>query len=392
MASLASETETRALFTKGQRVRIKGIKSKPFLNGKICVVINKIKNKDRYKLTGFERDITGFIKPLSIATKNLTIVTNSPIDWTIYDDGSTICDVIRKNPTLRNIDECHIFEETLRQVLVKGYEMPCLPFSAAIVKDMKYNTSTHSVFFCAFDVIGHHFVVETFQGQARLYQSYIKSVRTMNHDNKFVEQLGFTAGEWLQPKGLPKDTKWGIAHRKYGGGHFMNYETLHEFCDMLLRIQEEAGKIIAAMIPQLPANLLKKQEIWESKSIKEQTKMLPPINTWANYLKENMPFLSNMYLPESEVLFTNEHCPEHVEGCKIDLPYTLTSQFKTDYYALTGHRASSPNFITMICLHKCIGMQVLRDDGTKISLGWTTRATMIPKNNSSLPSYIQHFA
>ena len=392
MASLASETEIRALFTKGLRVRIKGIKSKPFLNGKICVVIKKIKNEDRYKLTGFERDITGSIKTLSIATKNLTIVTNSPIDWTICDDGSTICDVIRKNPTLRNIDECHIFEETLRQGLVQGYEMPCRSFSAAIVKDMKYNTSVHAVFFIAFDVIAHHFVVETFQGQARLYQSYIKSVRKINHDNKFVEQLGFTAGEWLQPKRLPKDTKWGIAHRKYGGGRFMNYETLHEFCDMLLRIQEEAGKIIAAMIPQLPANLLKKQEIWESKSIKEKTKMLPPIHTWANYLKVNMPFISNMYLSESEVFFTNEHCPEHVEGCKIDLPYTLTSQFKTDYYALTGHRASSPNYITMICLYKCIGTQVLRDDGTKISLGWTTRATMIPKNNSSLPSYIQHFA
>ena len=130
---------------------------------------------------------------MSIATKNLTIV-KSPIDWTIYDDGTTICELIKNTPLLRNIDPCHTFEETLRTTLVRGYDMRTLPFSPEIVTDMKYNTSQHSVFFFAFDVIAHHFVIETFQGQARLYQSYIKSTRTANHDNSIIHHMGFTAG------------------------------------------------------------------------------------------------------------------------------------------------------------------------------------------------------
>ena len=58
----------------------------------------------------------------------------------------------------------------------------------------------------------------------------------------------------LEPK-LPKNTSWGKAHQKYGGGRFINYESFHELCNILVRIQEEADKIISAMIPQLPVNL-----------------------------------------------------------------------------------------------------------------------------------------
>ena len=98
------------------------------------------------------------------------------------------------------------------------------------------NTATHCVYFCQFDQIAHHLVLETYAGRARLFQSYI--LTEMTTECGMLEKIGYTALEWANGRPNPDWSREMLdAYRKWGGGREMSHDKFCELLELLFLLQ-----------------------------------------------------------------------------------------------------------------------------------------------------------
>jgi hypothetical protein len=73
---------------------------------------------------------------------------------------------------------------------------------------------------------------------------------------------GFFAAEWAQEVPPEPPATWAAAHAKYGGGRELNYAELKDLMDLIFRLQEQSESIVAAMLPQVPSQILPTYSAW----------------------------------------------------------------------------------------------------------------------------------
>lgn len=358
-------------FEKGTRVRLSGLVNKSELNGTVHVVLKKIENKDRWAVTGGKMGM-GI---MSIATRNLTRMRDgtNPIDWSLANDGTTIKELVLFKQLLGNFDECHEFVDTLRRALMKDmYKFAHKPqfTREEVCARLLYNSGVHCVYFFEFDAIAHHFVLETFQGRARLFQSFVKSYNTDDFGGHYT--FGYTSKEWLQNNVNGKP--WKTAHKKYGGGRVLDYHTLCELVNLLFRLQDESQKIIDSMMTQLPKSVA-------TALLRATTGSKCPVSTWAKFFADNISTVSISSNAFGDKVFSNTSCPSSIAQLSFNFPRELVAQFREDFFTLTGHHVQATQYLMMLHYFRWRDLyEYETSDHPRKALGWAFSASTISKN------------
>lgn len=226
----------------------KNLQSKPELNGQLGVVSTPKSFKEKEDLKSKGR-ILVLVNSLSLSLKetNLTVIDcDSKLDWSVSDTYEGPIDMLHivSKSKIGELDVCNKFVESIQDYLKgnnKKIRFPKIHFqneNQSIEHMILSSLDMHAIHFFALNGIGHHLFLETYQGRARLYQSYVKD------PFRRAIKIGFSGNEWVSKEPLPiwpNDLK--AAHLKWGGGKELNMSELKELIDLLFDIQAHAEKI-----------------------------------------------------------------------------------------------------------------------------------------------------
>lgn len=100
--------------------------------------------------------------------------------------------------------------------------------------------------------IGHHMVIESRGGVARVFQACAFAYSA----ERDAPSAGYTAREWCAPEPPPHwSARCVAAHARWGGGRELARGELQELLALLLLLREQAEAVALALAQQLPAQL-----------------------------------------------------------------------------------------------------------------------------------------
>lgn len=116
------------------------------------------------------------------------------VDWTISDDTPPLClrQIILDSARASLVSRSDEFSALCKAQISHGGASddsavvgdslgPAVPFSreSGAVSIVESVTSQHAIYFLSLDQIGHHLVLETHDGRARVLQSFVKEEETV---------------------------------------------------------------------------------------------------------------------------------------------------------------------------------------------------------------------
>ena len=265
-----------------QRYRVKGLVSRPELNGMILPSVVPSSPSDVQELLEKGRILVAvFPAPIAVKKENLTLIDESDpndarVDWSFSDTPPvlTVLDALMKTD-IGLIDQCDSFVDRVICCLTQSPTPPRLPIakldrSTPDLQSGILNTPGHCIYFFYLNQIAQKLVLETHCGKARLYLSVIKDrialpVVSGQPDIK----IGYSAREWASAK--PQDRwQWPdemkAAHARWGGGRELSRVELEAFLAHLFVLQDCAEALCQAILVNLPDKSLRAaQEAWEKR-------------------------------------------------------------------------------------------------------------------------------
>jgi len=370
----------RKRLSVGSRVRLVDLKGRPELNGTVSVVLSPSSKKEAETLSCQGRiKVTGFPTALSVKECNLMPIFDLQVDWTFVDHPPLSILDIMKGPPLSTIDRCDDLENAVYNAVTQGAPKPPRLWLPQVVHAILNNCSPHCVYFIALDQIGHHFILETHQGLARMFQSYVKDNITLGESNVVLNVTGYTAGEWVRKESnaawCPKMV---AAHKRWGGGKILDYSSLCHLMDLVGQLQECTTQIAEAMVASAPEALQEAQAKYEEE-IKggHQSCGYSPVVQWSAKLLEtpwHAALSSNSGV--GDVIFNN---PSAVEPFHFIIEPELSQKFHALHEQLTGQEISPPVYLKVLNCHRCERMKNIHEaTGMLSSIGWTVIPAQIP--------------
>ena len=190
-------------FAHGSIVTLSGIKSRPELNQTYAVVLKPADGSEDSTLqSGGRVKVTSFPRALALKVACLRVLSEAEvqqIDWSVADfalpgksQKATISAMIQHSQLhLGNIERCDELATAIWHAVSHGSPIPPRRKLHADFQSMILdNTQGHYIYVFGLDQIGHHLVLETRAGQARFYQSHVKTMVT--NLGVQVGTIGFT--------------------------------------------------------------------------------------------------------------------------------------------------------------------------------------------------------
>jgi hypothetical protein len=121
--------------------------------------------------------LTSVPTPISVKVVNCELLLDSEHpDWTFLDISPTesVClqQVVLRS-SMGEISACDEFVRKTREYQSSG-EMSLHRINQQLLDTILRNTAPHCTYYMYLDHIGHHLLLETHQGRARVFQSYVK--------------------------------------------------------------------------------------------------------------------------------------------------------------------------------------------------------------------------
>lgn len=363
----------------GVRVRLKGLASRPKLNGSVAVVLSPSSEKEAENLSSQGRiKVTGFPVALSVKRNNVVPMFHNRVDWTFSDTRPplSILDIVQGH--LSDIDRCNDLEDAVYDAISQGAPKAPRVWLPHAVSAILNNCSPHCVYFLALDQIGHHFILETHQGLARMYQSYVKDRITLGETDIVIKVTGYTAGEWVAKKLNAACPKMAAAHQRLGGGKVLDYSSLREIVDLLVELQECASQIAEAMVVTAPKDLQAAQAKFEkSFAAGTQANAKSPVALWSEKLIRT-PWAAGLISNEiaGDTIIDN---PSATEPFHFVIQPALAQKFHRLHAQLTGQEVSAGVYLKILNFYKCERLKEIHEaTGMLSAVGWSVIPAQIP--------------
>jgi hypothetical protein len=305
-------------------------------------------------------------------------------DWTVGDIFPTLSFCLRQVVLRNPVGEINACDEFVRKMLEAqgGRDVPIAPIDQHILERIEMNTTMHCVYYLYLDHIGHHLILETFEGKARVFQSFVKYLFNMNEK---VALGGYSAKEWTSTK---PDPCWSPilleAHRRWCGGRELSYGELVRFPGLLGDLQRAADAMEAHLLKQLPEDLIEaERKHWLKDGVKDgKTCECSPLQNWINHLIDNAQLVDSIYPPDdpdfkgdSRVYSGRDYDGQY--AFNLPLPETLNSPFVAAYTAVAGTLPQGWVYIKLLVYTNWRNKQY-NVEGKMRSAGWTVSLTAIP--------------
>lgn len=307
------------------------------------------------------------------------------IDWSFMDDAfpgctgkATVFNLIR-HPTffLGDLYKCSEFAERLWELIAKGIPRPPNRYLTELERRaVSDHTAVHCIYFFALEQIGHHIVIETRAGSARVYQCYVELIPDENGDS-----FGYSAREWV--RGLPDDPDDPLAEgvlaarNSWAGESPIDRQALLSLLDLIYRLKDLASNVAATMFEQLPDKF------------KEIDAKLQADRTSTQWEEKSFEFLHGGLIAWSRNIINEPGCVTKIGLSEVGMPTVIRSSlqykgtpfeftllgdvvdpFVNAYVELIGYEPQAPVF--MMLLHHSYS------NDKDSAHGWGIRAANIP--------------
>jgi hypothetical protein len=377
-------------FQHGSIVTLSGLRSRPELNQSYAVVLKPGDNDEDSKLESAGRvKVTSFPRALALKAVCLRVLSETEvqqIDWSIADfalpgqsQNATISSMVQHSQLhLGNINKCDEFATTIWRVVSQGISMPPRRKLQAHVKSMILdNTLGHYIYVLGLDQIGHHLVLETRAGQARLYQSHVKTMVT--HLGQQVGRIGFTGREWLTGKPDSGSTKLPKllleARRRWRVPGVLSRADLVTLLDDIFRLQSLARDMAFVMIQQLPQALRESHEKWWASVSARSANIIGGVVEWAQEIHDDDPANVSSAIEAGEIHVFNSSI-YNGEPLRFRIPARLGMEFVRLYEQLVGITPIGAVFLKILMF---VAWDQMSNADERISAaGWSIVACRIP--------------
>jgi len=241
----------------------------------------------------------------------------------------------------------------------------------------------HSIYFLALDQISHHCVLEVYEGKARLYQSYIKDVRTVDDGGALGVQgvqTGYTAGEWASPS-PPRD--WPdattAAHARWGGGKELTFGELEELLDLMFRLQDVTTEIALEVQRQVPGGRDESTaDLLKPISAQSDLESIYRIQDWTVEALAR-PDASNMVLIDGGgVMVRSTAVYTGAEPYSILIPAELEVPYRELMLSLTGQSPGSTEYLRALNYIRWRTSTDPQPGQEGSAIGWAMTAVGVP--------------
>ena len=221
--------------------------------------------------------------------------------------------------------------------------MPRIQLAKATCHFIMHKTADHSLYILTLDAVGHHLILETHLGCARLWQSYVRD--TIDFCGRMVA-TGYTARQWGARRPVASWTPaMAAAHARWGGGKELSPKELDELLALLLRLQQLADEVAGARRRSMPAHLLAVEAAYEAKveglrrsGVTKVEIESSPIAVWAHELRQRIHTVSMS--PDASAIF--EDAAHTGSPLLVSIPVPLAAQFAAAFAELTGQSVCPP--------------------------------------------------
>jgi hypothetical protein len=333
--------------------------------------------------------VTGYPNTLALKPENLIILddTKDEVDWTcsdtVDDNGDAVslslADIVMRT-RIGLIDRCDEFVATLNSYFL-GPEAASMPRhkltqDSEIIKVILNSPCMHCMYTFHLEQIGHSFILETYEGLGRLYQTAIKTdgALIIRHGQEVAISTGYSAIEWVSPKSCEDWTDvMKTAHFKWGGGRRLTWNDLEHLFQLLFELQRSAEAIADSIYTQLPLPLVDADEKWMADASSGNTPAnLLPSMTWSQLVLANPRGISIVRAPEGVQVFSND-AYEHTPYTFL-IPSTLAEEFNVAYAKLVGEYP--PPGVYLYTLHYKNWKTMLTPD--RSAIGWAISLASVP--------------
>jgi hypothetical protein len=382
----------------GDRVRLQNLISRSDLNGTISVILSHNIAKGR-------EDVAGFPKTLSIKPENLVKVLEPPdsMDWSMKDEPNPVSRGMMKlgmkeisfMPNFRIMKDCTEYVKSVREYLYEneiaaGVKFPSVLFNRELASQILNNTAPHIVNFLTFDAVGHHLIIETYGGVARIWQCSIdlESRETSTQWIRDAQLKGYSVLEWMDPTSDRAPNQhcpaFIAARKRWGGGKFLSYKELSEYLDLLVALQDATNRAADFMYRHMPNSVQREQKEFDSGSRYGSEPSDPPFMEWSHEIHSNPHYLATYpgrplnseIVVESGVYYAGSR-----EPFRIVIPSSIAGPVDAIYRQVFGHEVREMVFVCALNYKDYQLVQVLDDNsptGTS-HIGWSVRAAVVPK-------------
>lgn len=243
------------------------------------------------------------------------------------------------------------------------------------------NTAGHHVYILCLDQIGHHVVLETRAGMARLFQSFVKT-RAMERP----DPIGFSAREWVKgvpdPGELPLCAGMLEARTRWNVPHNLDRRALSELLNLIFRMQDYARQIADKMMMQLPPNVQKQQDIHQAKIHEarargESEHSAGGAMAFAKELNDNPLYVSSIDSQGAQLIVGSPLW--HGEPFCFEVPAELAVPLGRAYMELSGHSLQGAAWMKLLLFKDWQTQASLHDlTGQPQAIGWSFVAATIP--------------
>lgn len=354
-------------------VKISNIISRPELNGQLGIILTPQENegvdeKLRCKVLVNECYI-------SLKKSCLNPIEKGSIDWSVGDDpkfGPLDILSMALKTKFGLMDVCHEYVDSIIQFLSQTGQnfVPKFQFNKDKETQIMGNLNIHAVYALHFDYIGHNFILEVYQGRARVFMSYVIN-----------DSYGFTGKEWASPYPQKKWTS-GLkkAHQKWGAGRELTMLELKELLDLLFELQETSERISDylysyAISPELRQ---KDEDFFSNKNSND----LSPLIKWCNHIRDNIGGVTIYYPSNDSDLHITTNGNYDIEKFFFSIPHSIYFPFYKKYQMLTGHFPDAITYFYTLIFRKWRTIYTpTNDDLHKYdAVGWTISLMSIPKD------------
>ena len=377
-------------FQHGSIVTLSGLISRPELNQSYAVVLKPANDDEYSKLESAGRvKVTSFPRALALKADCLRVLSGTEvqhIDWSIADfalpgqpQNATISSMVQHSQLhLGNINNCDEFATTILRAVSQGISMPPRRKLQANLKSMILdNTLGHYIYVLGLDQIGHHLVLETRAGQARLYQSHVKTMVTSL--GQPVGRIGFTGREWLTGRPDSGSTKLPklllAARRRWRVPGVLSRADLVILLDDIFRLQSLARDMAFVMIQQLPQTLWESHKKWWASVSANSTNSIGGVVEWAQGIHDDDPANVSSAIQAGEIHVFNSSSYDG-EPFRFRIPCRLGMEFVRLYEQLVGITPIGAVFLKILMF---VAWDEMSKADERISaVGWSIVACQIP--------------
>jgi len=378
----------------GAIVKIVKLKARPQLNDTFAVLLPPETKQERSDLKLKNRvKVSSFPNTLSLRRECINVLSADDIqmiDWSFSnlklpgdtDCASVLAAIRHPQSTLSLHSECDKFAQTLWNTVAQGVPMPP---RQQLTKDMKNmflnNTAGHHLYFLGLDQIGHHIILETRAGMARMFQSFMKSSTV-----ETSEVMGFSGREWIT--GEPDSGVTPLlatvlrARKRWNVPNNLHRSEIEQLLDLIFQLQETAAAIADEMVLQLPASIRTQQVAYEAKthtarSEGKEKHQIEGFLSWAKHLNDNPSHVSSFKVDDATHVVGSDFYQG--EPFHFKLPKAQTNSMECAFKDLTGHSTLGVYWIKAL-LFKDWKTQFATHKLTKTpeAIGWTVMMTTIP--------------